>query len=180
MRTLILGAIKHQMHVRGVEHWQHPFVDFNADSLRQGLPHAVAAMDKAIRRGHIVYCHCTAGMGRSPGVAIAYLYWCHQFENLDDAYDYLTSRRPCGPKKEAIRGATMDMLAAPGDGLPQHLVDAGPEGNLAGTTLTVEERWRIVKKLRRAMGDDPEECLLTPLGTVKKVLGFKTDENDCM
>lgn len=74
------GAIKYQMDQRGVEHWRHPFVDFNADSLRQGLPHAVAAMDKAIRNGHVVYCHCTAGMGRSPGVAIAYLYWCHQFE----------------------------------------------------------------------------------------------------
>lgn len=151
MSSLAAGALKYQMDQRGVEHWRHPFVDFNADSLRQGLPHAVAAMDKAIRNGHVVYCHCTAGMGRSPGVAIAYLYWCHQFETLDDAYDYLTSKRPCGPKKEAIRGATLDMLASHGDALPSHLVDAGQEGDSRGTTLTVEERWGIVRKLRLAM-----------------------------
>uniref|UniRef100_A0A7S0X6Z4 Tyrosine specific protein phosphatases domain-containing protein n=1 Tax=Mantoniella antarctica TaxID=81844 RepID=A0A7S0X6Z4_9CHLO len=160
------GALKHQMDQRGVEHWRHPFLDFNADSLREGLPHAVAAMDKALRNGHVVYCHCTAGMGRSPGVAIAYLFWCHQFETLDDAYDYLTSRRPCGPKKEAIRGATLDMLAAHGDALPSELVAAGEEGNPRGTTLTVEERWKIVSKLRIAMGDDPEACLQSPTGAV--------------
>ena len=28
-------------------------------------------------------------------------------------------------------------------------------------------------------GDDPEECLLSPMGTVKKVLGLPTDEGDC-
>ena len=72
--------------------------DFDADSLRVGLPKAVASMDKALREGHVVYCHCTAGMGRSPGVAIAYLYWCLNFESLDQAYDFLTSKRPCGPK----------------------------------------------------------------------------------
>ena len=28
---------------------------------------------------------------------------------LNDAYEFLTSKRPCGPKKEAIRGATYDL-----------------------------------------------------------------------
>jgi hypothetical protein len=59
--SLAAGALKYQMDQRGVEHWRHPFLDFDADSLRTGLPHAVAAMDKAIRNGHVVYCHCTAG-----------------------------------------------------------------------------------------------------------------------
>ena len=100
-------------------------------------------------------------MGRSPGVAIAYLYWCHQFKTLDHAYDYLTTKRPCGPKKEAIRGATLDMLATHGDGLPQQLVDAGAEGDMRGTTLTVEERWAIVKKLRLAMAGGCTEYQIT-------------------
>jgi len=44
-----------------------------------------------------VYVHCTAGLGRAPAVCIAYLYWwCGM--NLDDAYQYLTNIRPCGPK----------------------------------------------------------------------------------
>ena len=77
------GAIKDQMNKRGVLHVHKPFVDFNADSLRLGLPSAVAQMDKVLREGHTVYCHCTAGMGRSPGVAIGYLYWCLNFDNLD-------------------------------------------------------------------------------------------------
>ena len=54
------GAIKYQMDQRGVRHEHHPFVDFSADSLREGLPKAVAAMDKVLREGHAVYCHCTA------------------------------------------------------------------------------------------------------------------------
>ena len=39
-----------------------------------------------------------------PGVAIQYLYWCTPADlvaDLDAAYSYLTSRRPCGPNKEA-------------------------------------------------------------------------------
>ena len=30
--------------------------------------------------------------------------------DLDEAYAHLTSIRPCGPKGEAIRGATFDVL----------------------------------------------------------------------
>lgn len=31
--------------------------------------------------------------------------------NLDQAYEHLTSIRPCGPNQDAIRGATYDMLS---------------------------------------------------------------------
>lgn len=70
-----------------------------------------------------VYVHCTAGLGRAPAVVIAYLYWFRGLP-LHQAYDFLTSIRPCGPKKEAIRGATFDLMSgqpmdnftrAPGD-----------------------------------------------------------------
>lgn len=57
-----------------------------------------------------VYVHCTAGLGRAPAVCIGWLYWFGPYLSLDDAYDHLTSIRPCGPKKEAIRGATYDIL----------------------------------------------------------------------
>jgi hypothetical protein len=37
----------------------------------------VAALEWAISQGKMVYVHCTAGLGRAPAVAIAYLYWFH-------------------------------------------------------------------------------------------------------
>jgi protein-tyrosine phosphatase len=84
-------------------------VDFDPNSLRATLPRAVSALEKAQRRAGKVYVHCTAGLGRSPAVAIASLFWLHDFD-LDEAYEYVTSIRPCGPNKDAIRGATFDML----------------------------------------------------------------------
>jgi len=55
-----------------------------------------------------VYVHCSAGLGRAPGVSIAYMYWFCDM-NLNTAYDTLVSKRPCGPNKGAIRGATYDL-----------------------------------------------------------------------
>jgi hypothetical protein len=57
-----------------------------------------------------VYVHCTAGLGRAPAVCIGWLYWYGPYLSLHEAYDHLTSIRPCGPKKDAIRGATFDIL----------------------------------------------------------------------
>lgn len=64
---------------------------------------AVRALEEARLAGHKVYCHCTAGLGRSPAVAIAALYWFTDMQ-LDEAYAFLTGIRPCGPSKDAIRG----------------------------------------------------------------------------
>jgi len=56
-------------------------VDFDPDSLRSQLPKAVSALEWAILqcKGR-VYVHCTAGLGRAPAVAIAYMFW---FEDMD-------------------------------------------------------------------------------------------------
>ena len=56
-------------------------VDFDPDSLRSQLPKAVSALEWAISqcKGR-VYAHCTAGLGRAPAVAIAYMFW---FEDMD-------------------------------------------------------------------------------------------------
>ena len=172
------GAIRDQMNKRGVLHVRQPFVDFNADSLRVGLPKAVAQMDKVLREGHVVYCHCTAGMGRSPGVAIGYLYWCLNFDSLDQAYDFLTSKRPCGPKKESIRLATVDMLRAREGALPGD--DIWDSQDPEGAAIDEYERWDIVTKLRRSVGDDPMTCVLSPLGQAKKMLGFELTADECM
>ncbi|CAK9323919.1 unnamed protein product [Citrullus colocynthis] len=93
----------------GIHHMRQPAKDFDPDSLRNGLPKAVSLLEWAISEGKgKVYVHCTAGLGRAPAVAIAYLYWFCRM-NLNTAYEALTSKRPCGPNKRAIRGATYDL-----------------------------------------------------------------------
>ncbi|EFN51916.1 hypothetical protein CHLNCDRAFT_27385 [Chlorella variabilis] len=87
-----------------------PAVDFSPHSLRDTLPTAVSALERSRAAGDKVYVHCTAGLGRSPAVAIAALYWFTDMQ-LDEAYAYLTGIRPCGPSKDAIRGATYDLLS---------------------------------------------------------------------
>lgn len=93
----------------GIKHMRRPARDFDPDSLRSGLPVAVSSLEWAISDGKgSIYIHCTAGLGRAPAVAIAYLYWfCNM--DLDASYTFLTSKRPCGPNKRAIRGATYDL-----------------------------------------------------------------------
>ncbi len=68
--------------------------DFDPDSLRSMLPQAVQALAQAVLRGERVYVHCTAGLGRSPAVIIAYMYWWgYQSMQLDAAYKHLTEIR---------------------------------------------------------------------------------------
>ncbi|KAK6929551.1 Dual specificity phosphatase, catalytic domain [Dillenia turbinata] len=83
--------------------------DFDPDSLRSGLPKAVSSLEWALSEGNAkVYVHCTAGLGRAPAVAIAYMFWFCDMD-LNMAYNMLTSNRPCGPNRRAIRGATYDL-----------------------------------------------------------------------
>eukprot|EP00884_Botryococcus_braunii_P006205 jgi/Botrbrau1/15586/Bobra.0288s0005.1 len=102
-------AIYHHAQYRGVHIVRRPAVDFDPHSLRKSLPVTVRLLGEALKRGLRVYVHCTAGLGRAPAVCIAYLYWYHNF-TLDEAYASLTRIRPCGPKKDAIRAATYDLV----------------------------------------------------------------------
>ncbi|KAI8473042.1 MAG: protein-tyrosine phosphatase-like protein [Monoraphidium minutum] len=107
------GANKARAEALGVDVRRPSIIDFNADSLRAQLPRAVRevadAMNRAEEGGGRVYVHCTAGLGRAPAVCIAYLYWFKGF-NLDDAYAHVTGIRPCGPRRDAIRAATADLM----------------------------------------------------------------------
>ncbi|PSS33260.1 Phosphoglucan phosphatase [Actinidia chinensis var. chinensis] len=108
-----------------IRHMRRPARDFDPDSLRSGLPKAVSSLEWAISEGKgKVYVHCTAGLGRAPAVAIAYMFWFCDMD-LNTAYDTLTSKRPCGPNKRAIRGATYDLAKndpwkEPFDNLQEH------------------------------------------------------------
>ncbi|KAJ9531797.1 hypothetical protein QJQ45_021950 [Haematococcus lacustris] len=129
---LDLEPIKARCMERGdVKHVRFPIRDFDPYDLRRKLPKAVARL----AREHdpkvgTVYIHCTAGMGRAPATALAYMNWIRGMQ-LDHAYSMLTSMRRCGPKAsvtscgtrllfinllglppqiEAIRSATSDLL----------------------------------------------------------------------
>jgi hypothetical protein len=94
----------------GIAHLRHPIRDFDPFSLRRRLPGAVAKlMAAADANGGTAYVHCTAGLGRAPATALAYMWWVKGIP-LDEAYDLLTGIRPCKPKVEAIRAATTDLL----------------------------------------------------------------------
>lgn len=49
------------------------------------------------------------GLGRAPAVALAYMFWCRDW-TLEAANSRLQKVRPCGPKLNAIRQATCDLV----------------------------------------------------------------------
>jgi len=84
-----------------------PVTDFDTVDLREKLPNCVRALDRLLAAGHSVYLHCTAGTGRSPTTAIAYLHWCRGWD-LEGAVAYVKDHRQCSPNVEAIREAIWD------------------------------------------------------------------------
>ena len=86
-----------------------PMRDFDYDDQRRVLPEAVKALAKLLASGHTVYLHCNAGLGRSPLVAMAYLYWCRKL-NLEEAIEHVQERRSCSPMTELLEVARQDLL----------------------------------------------------------------------
>ncbi|GLC45903.1 hypothetical protein PLESTM_001799700 [Pleodorina starrii] len=105
-----LEEIRRACAKHSINHMRRPARDFDPHSLRRTIPGAVHTLAQALNSNGRVYVHCTAGLGRAPAVCIAYLYW-FTSRQLDEAYSFLTDIRPCGPKRDAIRGATYDVLA---------------------------------------------------------------------
>lgn len=105
-----IAAIQQRCKEVGIKHVRFPVRDFDPYDLRQKLPKAVAALAKAHDPRHgVAYIHCTAGLGRAPATALAYMYWLRGWQ-LPEALEALTSVRRCSPRVEAIRAATADML----------------------------------------------------------------------
>jgi protein tyrosine/serine phosphatase len=71
-------------------------------ALREKLPECVRALDRLLEARYTVYLHCTAGVGRSPTVAAAYLHHCWGWD-VDIAVAYVIACRPSSPSLEAIR-----------------------------------------------------------------------------
>ncbi len=86
---------------QGISAERKPITDFDDISLVQGLPDAVAAVQSMHAGGRSVYLHCTAGLNRSPTVAIAWLV-AHQGLNLDAAWAQVSTRRSVVPNRTAL------------------------------------------------------------------------------
>jgi predicted protein tyrosine phosphatase len=75
--------------------------------LRERLFECISTLDRLLSSGHTVYLHCTAGVARSPTVAIGYLHYCMGWE-LQAAARYLKQLRKCSPYLEALGLAIAD------------------------------------------------------------------------
>jgi protein-tyrosine phosphatase len=78
-----------------------PIQDFDDGALAKGLSQAVQAVHGLRGGGRITYLHCTAGINRSPTVAIGYLHR-HTGLALDIAWDHVVERRPSAPNRRAL------------------------------------------------------------------------------
>ena len=86
---------------QGVSIERVPVVDFNDADLARNLETAAAAVASLRDAGHVTYLHCTAGINRSPTVAIAYLVASRGME-LDAAWEQVVSRRASVPSRKAL------------------------------------------------------------------------------
>ncbi|KAG1664254.1 hypothetical protein FOA52_003508 [Chlamydomonas sp. UWO 241] len=94
----------------GIKHIRFRIRDFDPHDLRARLPDAVRALVAAHDPSSgTAYIHCTAGMGRAPAVAVAYMAWARGMQ-VDDAHEQVTTTRRCSPRMESIRWATADLL----------------------------------------------------------------------
>ncbi|CAH1438086.1 unnamed protein product [Lactuca virosa] len=93
-----------------IQHLRAEIRDFDATDLRLRLPAVVSKLYKAVsQNGGVTYIHCTAGLGRAPATALAYMFWVQGYK-LNDALSLLLSKRKCFPNVDAIKSATADIL----------------------------------------------------------------------
>jgi hypothetical protein len=78
--------------------------------LRAKLCRCIQKLNQLLAAGHIVYLHCTAGIGRAPTVAIGYLHDCLGWD-WDEAVAHVKGLRQCNPHLEALRLALADQAA---------------------------------------------------------------------
>ena len=86
---------------QGIAAHRHPIVDFDETALVRGLNPAVAAVQEMRAGNRITYLHCTAGVNRSPTVAIGWLV-VHGGMSLEAAWQQVTERRPSAPHRSAL------------------------------------------------------------------------------
>lgn len=75
-----------------IEIRRHPILDFNTEDLVKNLKSSGDLLQELIKKNHVVYVHCTAGMSRAAATVIIYLYY-YQYMSFEDAYDLVKKHR---------------------------------------------------------------------------------------
>lgn len=108
----------------GVTVVRYPIADFDRASLRARLHGAAREIDALVSAGHKVYIHCTAGMGRAPASAVAYLCMVRGWD-LDEAVAHVKKHRPVAvPNVPVLRDALKEPFV-PRVPPPTHRLDDG-------------------------------------------------------
>jgi atypical dual specificity phosphatase len=89
----------------GLQMSRTPMRDFDIADQQQHLPRAVAALAGLRARGHRVYVHCTAGLGRAPLTVLGYLSWIEGCTPEEAIRVILSARPGAVPAWEAYRGS---------------------------------------------------------------------------
>lgn len=103
LRRVDLDRLKGCYREAGISFHQLAIEDFNETDLVAKLPAALDLLKRLVDAGHQVYLHCTAGMGRSAALAVAYISVYHG-KPLEEALAYVKHHRPviC-PNLNALR-----------------------------------------------------------------------------
>ena len=94
---MLLSAYE-QSHISLV---RYPIRDFDIADLQRRLEGGVNALQDLIEH-QTVYLHCSAGINRSPTIAIAFLMKSKQM-SLEEALDYFRKKHYCEPYIEALK-----------------------------------------------------------------------------
>lgn len=87
-----------------------PIRDFDIADMRQQLPAAISMLASLQAKGHRTYVHCTAGLGRSPLVVLAYLILVQNRDPEEAISMILSSRSDAVPAWEAYLGCHYDLV----------------------------------------------------------------------
>jgi hypothetical protein len=135
----------------GLQMSRSPMRDFDVADQQRHLPRAVAALADLRARGHRVYVHCTAGLGRGPLTVLGYLTW-------------VEGRTP----EEAIR---LILRGRPGAVPAWEAYHGGWQALIAGHRRAIERRaYALYESRRGAQGDAESDWRQAEAEVIRSVL----------